>query len=321
MQLHDRILEGLAEMVAGDNSLFPYRSSYYLTKFFQQCDMPYQHDGRTRRFWVLDILRQLNVQDSANDDLPSEPIQKVIYELLDPFEFDHKQLQIPPAVESLNKLLSRHGLSAFIADDERCYLRNNGTGKTATVRGPQPPLSKEEIANRERVVKFLESASEDDLTEKLLVPLFQRLGYRRVSRTGHTEKTLEFGKDLWMKFQLPTGHWLYFSAQIKRNKIDASGASGADNVAEVMTQVKMALDYPIFDPETNRKVLPDHVYVIAAGEITRAAQNWMESNLDASQLRQIILMDRNEFLEHSARIVQDLPLDDETSLTDEDIPF
>ena len=58
-------------------------------------------------------------------------------------------------------------------------------------------------------------------TEKLLVTFFQRLGFHRVSAAGHNEKMLEFGKDLWMKYQLPTGHWIYFYAQIKRDKIDA----------------------------------------------------------------------------------------------------
>lgn len=49
---------------------------------------------------------------------------------------------------------------------------------------------------------------EDEFTQLLLVPLFQRLGFRRVSVTGHTEKLLEYGKDLWMKYQLPTVHWI-----------------------------------------------------------------------------------------------------------------
>jgi hypothetical protein len=61
----------------------------------------------------------------------------------------------------------------------------------------------------------LETASEDEFTEKVLVPLFQRLGFHRVSPTGHAEKALEFGKDLWMKYQLPTSHWIYFCADKK----------------------------------------------------------------------------------------------------------
>jgi hypothetical protein len=44
-----------------------------------------------------------------------------------------------------------------------------------------------------------------------------------VNAAGHTEKVLEYGKDLWMKFPLPTGHWLYFCAQVKKVKIDAKG--------------------------------------------------------------------------------------------------
>jgi len=37
-----------------------------------------------------------------------------------------------------------------------------------------------------------------------------------------------------MKFQLPTGHWLYFGAQVKRGKLDAKGGSGDNNTATVL---------------------------------------------------------------------------------------
>ena len=33
MKLSDRVLKRLAEMVVGDHELFPYRSSYYITRF------------------------------------------------------------------------------------------------------------------------------------------------------------------------------------------------------------------------------------------------------------------------------------------------
>lgn len=42
----------------GDNS-FPYRSSYFLTQFFQDLGFDYSHDGTTRRFWVRDVLNQI----------------------------------------------------------------------------------------------------------------------------------------------------------------------------------------------------------------------------------------------------------------------
>jgi|GEM_PF-2956164 hypothetical protein len=37
---------------------------------------------------------------------------------------------------------------------------------------------------------------------------------------------MEYGKDMWMKYLLPTGHWIYFCAQIKKGKIDSSGPGG-----------------------------------------------------------------------------------------------
>jgi hypothetical protein len=155
----------------------------------------------------------------------------------------------------------------------------------------------------------------------LLVPFFQRLRFHRVSAAGHKEKTLEFGKDLWMKYQLPTGHWIYFCAQIKRGKLDSAGAAGGNNVATVLTQAQMAIDHSIFDPDANRKVLLDHLFLISAGEITRAARTWLVERLDVGMRRHIIFMDRDEFLDHSARILLDLRINEPSPIADDDVPF
>jgi hypothetical protein len=80
----------------------------------------------------------------------------------------------------------------------------------------------------------------------------------------------------------------------------------------------MAIDHPIFDPDTNRKVLLDHVFVIAAGEITRAARTWLVERLASGQRRHIIFMDRDEFLDHSARILLDLHVPPPEG---DDVPF
>lgn len=50
----------LAERICGDNSNYPYRSSYYITKFFNDLGYNYSHDGTTRRIWIKDILLQLD---------------------------------------------------------------------------------------------------------------------------------------------------------------------------------------------------------------------------------------------------------------------
>jgi hypothetical protein len=322
VKLRDRVLERLAEMVTGDNPLFPYRSSRFITGFFKRCGFDFVHDGSTRRLWTKDRLIELNLGTSHAGDLPSDDLVRIISELFDQDDFGDYRKEREPALEALNRLLAREGLAAYFDLSGRCYMRNTGTGINSSTLPQQPrPLSREEIVKRQNLTDFLDSASEDEFTERLLVPLFQRLGFHRVSAAGHKEKTLEFGKDLWMKYQLPTGHWIYFCAQAKREKIDASGAGGTKNVSTVLTQAKMAIDHPIFDPDTNRKVLLDHIFIISASEITRAARTWLIENLDAGQRRYIIFMDRDEFLSLSARILLDLQIEDSSGVDSDEFPF
>jgi hypothetical protein len=336
MKLSDRILEELAKMVVGDAKHFPYRSSSYITRFFARCGLPFVHDGSTRPRWAHERLAELNLGAAQSADLPSDDLCRVISELFDQDDFERYNerranqgdakpeyfADVQLALASFNKLVQRAGLIAYLDESGRCYLRSTGTGmSSASFTQQTRPLSQEEIVQRQKLADFLDRASEDEFTEKVLVPLFQRLGFHRVSPTGHTEKALEFGKDLWMKYQLPTSHWIYFCAQIKKEKIDSSGAGGSKNVATVLAQARMAIDHPIFDPEANRKVLLDHVFLISAGEITRAARTWLVEQLDQGQRRHIIFMDRDEFLDQSARILLDLRLDSPLAIADEDIPF
>jgi hypothetical protein len=53
----------IAELICGDNNSFPYRSSFFLTKFFKDLGLQFEHDGTTRRFWVRDTLLLLNIHD------------------------------------------------------------------------------------------------------------------------------------------------------------------------------------------------------------------------------------------------------------------
>jgi hypothetical protein len=46
-------------------------------------------------------------------------------------------------------------------------------------------------------------------------------------------------------------------------------------VSSALTQAQMAIAHPLLDPEINRKVLLDHLYLISAGEITKPARTWL----------------------------------------------
>ena len=99
------------------------------------------------------------------------------------------------------------------------------------------------------------------------MPLFRQLGFHRITSAGHKDKTLEYGKDVWMKYILPTQHVLYFGIQVKKCKVDASGISGATNtnVAEIHNQATMMLGHEVFDPEIGKRVLVDHAFIVAGG--------------------------------------------------------
>jgi hypothetical protein len=68
------------------------------------------------------------------------------------------------------------------------------------------------------------------------------------------------------------------------------------NVAEIHNQVLMMLGHEIFDSELNRRVLVNHAFIVAGGEITKAARNWIGGKLDQSKRSQILFMDRDDIV-------------------------
>src|SRR5215471_8369067 len=160
------------------------------------------------------------------------------------------------------------------------------------------PLTPAEAKPREQLTAYLDVGSEDELIEEVLMSMFRQLGFHRITAAGHKDKALEYGKDIWMRYTLPTQHILYFGIQAKKGKIDAAGMSRErnTNVAEILNQVMMMLGHEIFDPETSRRVLVDHSFIVTGGEITKAARNWLGNKLDATKRSQIMFMDRDDIL-------------------------
>jgi hypothetical protein len=139
------------------------------------------------------------------------------------------------------------------------------------------------------------------------------------------DKALEYGKDVWMRYTLPSQHVLYFGIQAKKGKLDASGVSAAGNanVAEILNQVAMMLGHEIFDPEVSRGVLVDHAFIVAGGNITKAARNCLGSRLDQTKRSQIMFMDREDILNLFIGTNLLLPADalQGAGPLDDDLPF
>lgn len=320
MKFRRRNTEALGDLICGnlgadvpdathEPRYFPYRSSTYITEFFQELDTDWTHDGSTRHRWVADVLEAMLAEPHDGPAHPPEIFCRLIDHLMSPSDAMNEGPDRPNALRLLNEVLAREGFEAFYAEDKRCYLRHIGT-KSVTVRSANPhrPLSAAEVERRRQLASHLDRCSEDELIEDVLLPLFRQLGFHRITAAGHKDKALEYGKDIWMRYTLPTQHILYFGIQAKKGKIDSSGATrpGNANVAEILNQVLMMLAHEIFDPETNKRVLVDHAFIVAGGDITKAARNWLGNALDDSKRSQIMFIDRDDIL--NLYIVASLPL-------------
>lgn len=333
MKLKTRTLRDLAQMVTGgapraygeqpasDWDKFPYRSSGALTDFFIDCDTEYRHQGESRVPWTQNILAELNEGPASKPQLPADGIVRVVEELLDPTHFRGPSAAQDRQVclDLLNEVLKREGLEAYLDGADRCHLRA-GSITSAGLGIEKRVWTQKDLERKKKWEKYLTHASEDEFTYDVLVPLLQQGGFTRVNVAGHKDKALEYGKDIWMKFQLPTSHFIYFAVQVKKGKIDAAGKTKADheNITEVLNQAKMAMAHPIFDPEVNKRVLVDHVYIVASGEITKQAKQFLGEKLDIEGRRQTIFMDREDVI--TLAVQTNMPLPSEVA-DDDESPF
>lgn len=299
MKFKSRNLRAIANMVIGDSDHFPYRSSFYITQFFEECDFEFVHDGSTRAIWTSERLSEL-LEDPqpAAFHLPARFLI-VLRNLLDQSEAEDNDPGRQLALDSLNQPLMREGFEAYFDEDRILQARHIGSKTVSAATNPHRPLTQKEIERKTLLNSYLDRCSEDELIEEILLPLFRQQGFHRISAAGHSDKALEYGKDVWMRFLLPTQHVLYFGIQVKKGKLDSAGATKRSNanIAEIYNQVLMMLGHEIFDPETNKKALVDHAFIIAGGTITKQARNWLGGKLDASKRSQILFMDRDDIID------------------------
>ena len=323
-----RNIREIARIICGDADHFLYRSSSYITEFFQDCDLDYVHDGSTRWVWVASKLEEVLTLPHSSPSVPPDAFIRIIRSVLDKGDAQEDDPDRSKALAALNVVLVREGWEAFYDEHGIGQLRHIATNTVAQMANPHRPLTPEELRRRKLLAAYLDKCSEDELIEEVLLPLFRQLGFHRITAAGHKDKALEYGKDVWMKYTLPTLHVLYFGIQVKKGKLDSAGIgkNGSANVAEIHNQASMMLGHEIFDPELNRRVLVDHAFIVSGGEITKQARNWLGNKLDATKRSQIMFMDRDDIL--NLFIVMNLPLPKSAlplkktaNSFDDDIPF
>lgn len=314
MKFRHRTLSEIADLICGNepaSEFFQYRTSSMLDEFFADADAGHiQGEGGSRARWTASILISILAEPWPSPTILPDTFLRVVSLLMEQEDAENEPADRLGGMAQLNKSLVREGFEAFYGPDNRCYLRHRATNSTApmTKANPHRPLSSAEAEKRQQLSQYLDVLSEDELIEEVLLPLFRQLGFHRITAAGHKDKALEYGKDIWMRFQLPTQHFLYFGIQAKKGKLDAAGMTktGNANIAEVHHQALMMLAHEIFDPETNRRVLVDHAFIVAGGEITKQARAWLGNALDAAKRSQIMFIGRDDIL--NLYIVANLPL-------------
>lgn len=295
----------LGQMIVGDAQYFLYRTSKYITEFFQDCDLEFVHHGETRSVWAAKRVEEVLAMPKASATAMPDAFVRIIRRLLDRGEVVNDDAERSSALAALNITLAREGWEAFYDDHGVAQIKHIATNTITQMANPHRPFTPSELERRDQLLAFLDRCSEDELIEDVLLPLFRQRGFHRITAAGHKDKALEYGKDVWMKYTLPTLHVLYFGIQAKKGKLDSSGVS-TSNVAEIHNQVSMMLGHEIFDPELSRRVLVDHAFIVAGGEITKQARNWIGNKLDASKRSQVMFMDRDDIL--NLFVVNNLPL-------------
>lgn len=299
MKFRNRTVTDLSELLCGNGKQwFKYYTQRQLAELMDDAGIQFAGTESSRAKDLASSLRA--VLDSFDGEPPPSfhRLIELVMDREDATEDDASDRR--GALDALNAILKREQHIAFYDEMGRCRLRQNATGSPRpSSEPPQTALTPTQVLQRDLLAAYLDAASEDDIIEHVVIPTFRHLGFKRITAAGHRDKALEYGKDIWMKFVLPTKHVIYFGAQVKREKLDSAGKTrtGTANVAEVVQQVRMMLGHEVFDPDINSKRLVDHAYIVSGGEITKAARNWIAGELDRSQRSQLLFLDRADILD------------------------
>jgi len=156
-------LDSIADFICGDDKeRYPeYRSSNFLTRFFNNIGINVTHDGATRKWWVLEVLRSLNVSD----------LEKAVLRLVDIREYKADKQKLELASKSMNEILFMENLMVTFSGKDP-IITSLPVSINPIVITSQPSHSEEEFLKKEfeanNISKLgLESAIETILKERL----------------------------------------------------------------------------------------------------------------------------------------------------------
>jgi len=150
---------------------------------------------------------------------------------------------------------------------------------------------KPESISRFKKERYLKSMSEDDFRDRVVRPVFLRLGYcdgRDLCGPS------EHGKDAIFLERDKLGQLFVVALQTKKGNLNLSGDVSA-NIVVAITQMKTALKSSVTLIKERRKVVPNKVVLCASGRINDAAKQHIISEVGNPNIQ---FVDSDELLPH-----------------------
>lgn len=140
----------------------------------------------------------------------------------------------------------------------------------------------------------IESFSEDQFIDHLLVPLLTRMGFQRV-RKVHFHGRNEFGSDILpFRYCTPLGTFEYYAVQAKAVRIHGTSAVSG-NAGELISQAIQALSVSFIDDIDNERKSLDKFVIASTKAITPDARQVIESAVEGK--RRLVFLDCDRVVE------------------------
>ncbi|MFV0643931.1 MAG: hypothetical protein ACK5NN_05445 [Sphingomonadaceae bacterium] len=151
MNWKPRNLRELARMVVGDAEHFPYRSSKYITEFFEDCELEFVHTGATRSVWAAERIEEVLAMPHPTPSVMPDAFLRIIRRLLDKGEAEGDDADRAKALAALNIVLAREGWAALYDENGLAQLRHIATNTIAEMANPHRPFTPSEIERRDQL--------------------------------------------------------------------------------------------------------------------------------------------------------------------------
>ncbi|MDA3843594.1 MAG: hypothetical protein PF588_04385, partial [Candidatus Kapabacteria bacterium] len=145
-----------------------------------------------------------------------------------------------------------------------------------------------------KTLKEIQKLNESDLRTKVLIPLFEKMGFKGIR---HTHGPNEEGKDIVMYLTNSLKEREYYAVVAKAGIITGSATNNNNSANEVKNQIESCFDME-YDPIPGETLNINKVYVITSFKITSSGKKTIEKKINTVMFRNTEFFDGDKLFEH-----------------------